>query len=152
MKKIIVLILLMFVVNTNVSAQEISKKYVKTLKKMFKASGTEESYQVVIKEYINIFKSNYTEIDASFWDEFEKDFLKVSIDDLTEMVAPVYVKYLTQDDLKAITKFYSSDIGVKLTKVTPDITVESMRIGEEWGRKMGEDIIERLEEEEKKSK
>jgi hypothetical protein len=150
MKNIIILMLFVLVGFSNVTAQEVNKKYMKTLKKMFELSGTEANYQVFITEYVDVVKRSFPDIDSDFWNEFEKDFLKVSIDDLTEMVAPIYVKYLTQDDLRALIKFYSSDIGLKLTEVTPAITLESMKIGEEWGKKMGEDIIERLEKENNK--
>lgn len=145
MKKILVLIVVVFIGFSNVNGQEVDKKYIKTLNKMFKVSGTEESYKAVTTQYLDMFKNNFPDVDVDFWKELENGVLKVSIEELTELIAPIYVKYLSLDDLKELIKFYQSDIGKKLTKVTPLITVESMKIGEEWGRKLGEDIAKKLE-------
>lgn len=145
MKKILVLIVVIFIGVSNVNGQEVNKKYIKTLNKMFKVSGTEESYKAVTTQYLDMFKHNFPDVDVDFWKELENGVLKVSIEELTELIAPIYIKYLSLDDLKELIKFYQSDIGKKLTKVTPLITVESMKIGEEWGRKLGEDIAKKLE-------
>lgn len=120
--------------------------YNATLKKMFQVSGSEKTYSTVIVQMISIFKEQYPAIDAAVWNEFADEFLQTSLDDLTEMLAPVYFKHLTQTDLEAIIDFYKSATGKKFASKTPMIMQESMQVGQVWGQKIGEEFSRKLEE------
>jgi hypothetical protein len=118
------------------------KEYSSTLKKMFELSGSEESYKVAIKQVIYVYKSK-NPYDVN-WDEIEKEFTKTSLNDLVEMLVPVYQKYMTIDDIKEIIKFYQTPIGRKYAKNTPFILQESMQVGQQWGQRIGKQIEEKL--------
>lgn len=120
--------------------------YSKTLQKMFEVSGTEESYKAVIKQVITMYKQQYANVDAKVWDDLEMEFSKTSLNDLTEMLVPVYSKYLAIEDLQAIIQFYESPVGKKFAENTPLIMQESMQIGQQWGRKIGEDLAKKIQE------
>jgi hypothetical protein len=53
-------------------------------------------------------------------------------DRIAERLIPIYAKYLTKDDVRRITEFYSSPAGRKLVTVTPAISLESAKVGQEW--------------------
>ena len=61
-----------------------------------------------------------------------------------DLVIPVYDKYYSDADIKALIKFYQSDIGKKTIKVMPNLIGESMKIGQAWGQKLGPVIEERV--------
>ncbi|MBP9883389.1 MAG: DUF2059 domain-containing protein [Chitinophagales bacterium] len=122
------------------------KVYARTLKKMFEVSGTEETYKTAITQMFTMYKQQYTEVDAEVWDEFEQEFLKTSLDDLVEMLVPVYYKYMTKEDLETLIAFYQTPAGVKFGKYTPMIMQESMQIGQEWGKKIGQEFQEKMKE------
>lgn len=130
---------------TSSLAQE-SDDYTATLKEMFKVAGTEESYKTVVLQMFDMFKRQYPTVSDSIWNGLESEFLKSSLDELTEMLSPVYAKYLTLEDLKAVIAFYNSPAGKNFSRSTPLILQESMQIGEQWGRKVGENFIKQLEE------
>lgn len=113
---------------------------------MFEATGTEEAYKVVINQMITMFKEQYSDMDSEEWDNLEKEFLKTSLNDLTEMLVPVYKKYFTEADLKEMIAFYNSPVGKKFAQKSPAIMKESMIIGQEWGRKIGEEFANKLEQ------
>jgi len=60
------------------------------------------------------------------------------------LVIPIYNKYYNEADIKALIKFYQTDIGKKTIEVMPNLIRESMMIGQEWGQKMGPVIQERV--------
>lgn len=120
--------------------------YATSLKKMFRASGTEESYQAAIKQMFTMFKEQSPNVKASVWDEYENEFLHTSINELVEMLVPVYKKYMSIDDLEAMIKFYETPVGQKYAKSTPLIMRESMEIGQKWGERIGEEIGHKLKE------
>jgi len=145
MKKIFLIIVLFVSVGVSAFGQTDSK-YRQTLKKMFEVSGSEESYQTAIKQLFTMYKQQYPNVDPSMWDDFEKEFTVVSIKELTEMLVPVYSKYLSIDDLQDLIKFYETPVGKKFAKSTPPIMQESMQIGQQWGMKMAQDFQKKMKE------
>ena len=77
-------------------------------------------------------------------DEAEKEMMKTLVDDLVEMLAPIYHKRLTLSDLQEITKFYESPVGKKMAAAQPAIATESMAVGQQWGMKIATKVQESL--------
>ncbi len=125
---------------------QVNKEYSKVLKKMFEVSGTEESYQVGITQMFTMFKQQYSSVESDVWDDLEKEFSKTSLNDLTEMLVPVYSKYLTLEDLQELIRFAETPVGKKFAKNTPLIMQESMQIGQQWGMKIGQDFEKKMKE------
>lgn len=143
MKKTIILLLAVFALSFNGMSQA-DNQYKTALKKMFEVSGTEEAYKEAIKQMVTMFKAQRSEVPSEIWDEFEQEFLNTSLTELVEMLAPVYSKYMTKEDLQQIVAFYDSPVGKKFAKSTPMITRESMEVGQAWGAKIGESFAEKL--------
>ena len=68
------------------------------------------------------------------------------MDELADMLAPVYEKHMTENDLKKIIEFYQTPVGKKYAEKTPLITQESMQVGQQWGMRIGQKVMERLKE------
>tara|TARA_B100001250_G_scaffold275835_1_gene238307 strand:+ start:238 stop:696 length:459 start_codon:yes stop_codon:yes gene_type:complete len=66
------------------------------------------------------------------------------LEDFVDLCIPVYMKFLSNRDLKNIIKFYKTPSGRKLAKHTPDMTQELTSIFETWGEKMGEEIAKKI--------
>ncbi len=143
-KKLLVLAILLTVTSTTFG--QVDREYTQTLKKMFEVSGSEESYQAVIKQMISMYKQQYSMVKADIWEELEKEVLKTSLDKLTEMLVPVYQKYMNLEDLRELIKFYETPVGKKFAKNTPLIMQESMQVGQEWGMKIGQDFVQKMKE------
>ena len=144
MKSISTLVLVLFY-NT-ISLAQADSKYSNTLKTMFEVSGTSESYQAVIKQTVNMLKQQHSEVSVEVWNDLEKEFLKTSLEDLVDLLVPVYSKYLDQNDLEKIINFYQTPAGKKLAGSTPLIMQESMQIGQQWGMKIGQEFEKKLRE------
>jgi hypothetical protein len=78
---------------------------------------------------------------TAIWTMFRE---KLNIDSFLEMFIAVYDKYLTHDEVKGLIQFYESPIGRRLVEITPQISQESFRIGQEWGQKIGQSVAEEL--------
>ena len=66
-------------------------------------------------------------------------------DEMIELVVPIYDKYLTHDEIKIIITFYETPVGKKMIAVLPQIMQESMAAGQQWGKEIGERVVERRE-------
>lgn len=69
-----------------------------------------------------------------------------NIESLKEAIIPIYDKYFTDDELKEMIRFYSSDLGRKAIKVMPSIMQEGMAAGQRWGESLGPQINRRIKE------
>jgi hypothetical protein len=61
-----------------------------------------------------------------------------------DLVIPLYGKYFSQADIKALIRFYQSEIGKKTIKVMPNLLQESMTLGQQWGQNLGPVIQQRV--------
>lgn len=143
MRKIILITTLILISNA-ISFGQVDNDYAITLKNMFEISGTENVYKAVIKQMFTMFKQQYSNAETELWEDLEKEFIKTSLNDIVEMLAPIYRKYMTQDDLEAIIKFYKTPVGKKFAENTPLIMQESMQIGQEWGIKIGQEFEKKM--------
>lgn len=144
MKKVLILFSLVLLVGS-VEGQD-KLDYGESLQKMFEVSGSQETFNVVIKQMFGMFKDQYSGVEGDIWNELEKEFKDSSMEELADMLTPVYQKYMTIEDLNELIKFYESPVGKKFAKNTPLITQESMQIGQQWGMKIGEDFAKKMEE------
>lgn len=136
----------MLVISTGCSLySQPSSEYNSTLKKMFEVSGSEDVYKTVIKQVIGMFKQNKN-VPEEIWVSLEKEFLLTSLNDMVEMLTPVYEKHLNQTDLEKLIEFYQSPVGKKFADKTPLIMQESMQVGQQWGMKIGQDFQIKLKE------
>ena len=59
-------------------------------------------------------------------------------DGMLESTIGVYVKHLEEQEIDALLKFYSSESGKKVAAAMPEITVDAMKAGQEYGKRAAE--------------
>jgi uncharacterized protein len=114
------------------------------IEKMLKLAGIEKQIPQMLAQVIARFKAQSPEISDEFWVKFQK---KVDPHEFVEEMIPLYDEYYTLDDLKAINAFYETPAGQKLLSVRPQIMQGSMKIGQEWGAKLGAEVEEEMRQE-----
>jgi hypothetical protein len=114
------------------------------IRKMLELTGTVKLTTQVLDQMIDTFKSQNSSVSADFWDRFEK---QMNPQDLVDKMVPLYDKYYTLDDLKAINAFYESPAGQRVLANSPLIMRESMQIGQEWGRNVAAQLMDQLKKE-----
>lgn len=145
MKNIVLFLGLSFILVTGAIGQ-VDTEYHKTLKKMLAMAGTEGTYKAAIKNMMSLIRQQYPNVSEEVWTELESEFLKTSLEDLTVMLVPIYQKYLSQDDLEKVIKFYETPVGKKFAKSSPLIMQESMQAGQQWGIKIGQAFMQKMQE------
>ncbi len=78
--------------------------------------------------------------------EFIDTFLELAKpEELIDLIVPLYVKAFDEQTLKDAIVFYESPAGRKLVEMQPQITQESMVLGQQWGMKLAEETQAVLE-------
>jgi hypothetical protein len=130
----------------SVATSHAQDAYNKKLHEYLEAGGAMETFKAAIKQMMGSFRQSATTVPSEFWDEAEKEMLGTSLNELVDLLAPVYKKHLSEADLDELIKFYKSSIGKKLAEKTPLITQESIQAGQAWGQKLGQRIVDKLKE------
>lgn len=112
------------------------------IKKLLVLTGSAKLGKQSMAFLLASFKKSMPQVPAEFWDEFMNE---VKEDDLIDLIAPIYAKHYTHDDIQKLIAFYETDIGQKSIQVTPLIMQESQLVGQQWGARLGEKVKERLE-------
>lgn len=144
MRKTILIFLLAFTVHC--SFGQTSPTYKRSLKQLLEVSGTEASFSTVIKQMMTMVKQGNPNVPTTIWNDFEQEMLNTSLDDLVEMLVPVYQKHLSQEDLNSLIAFYQTPAGKKYAEKTPLIMQESMQVGQQWGMQIAQKIQQKLSE------
>ena len=108
------------------------------IRKLIENTGVKANMKMVMTRMFETFRKKYPDVPADFWTQVESDS---SLDDLISRLVPVYARYYSIDDLKAINTFYESPTGRHMKEIQPQIVGASMLVGQQWGREMGAKIM-----------
>ncbi|MEN8929282.1 MAG: DUF2059 domain-containing protein [Flavobacteriales bacterium] len=113
------------------------------IKELLELTGSGKLGLQVMNQLVENFKKAFPDVNQNFWDEFMKE---INPDDLINMVIPVYEKYYTSAEITQLIAFYKTPIGQKTIAATPQITQDSMKVGQKWGRELAEKVVKKLEQ------
>ena len=145
-KTFILLVLLTFSVNLHA---ELTPEKRAEIEKMLKLTGSEKMVDQMMTQMISSMRTGMPQAPGDFWDKF---CAKIKPRELMDQILPVYDKYYTLDDLKALNAFYSSPVGQKVMATLPQVMQESMQIGQAWGQKIAAEAVAEIEATKKTTK
>ena len=147
MNKLVILpLLIVFSLVVTVQAN-VSPEKRKEIEKMLRLTGVEKLSEQIANQMLTSLRTQLPQVPETFWTKFQQ---KMNTRDLIEKIIPVYDKYYTIEDLKAINAFYETSAGQKVISALPQLMQETLKIGEEWGQKIGQEAAEEAEIELKK--
>ncbi len=78
---------------------------------------------------------------------FAKFHSKANLQQVLDLIVPIYDKYLSDEEIKGLIKFYQTPLGQKMVRVMPQLTNESQGESRKWGENLGrQSMIEVLSE------
>jgi len=139
MKRLILLVLVTIFVSVSAVQADIPQEKRKEIEKMLQLTGMEKLMEQMKSQMLSALKTQMTQVPEAFWTKFQE---KMDTHELLEKIIPLYDKYYTLEDLKAVNAFYESPAGQRVLSNMPQIMQESMKIGQEWGAKIGKQAAE----------
>ena len=147
MKTLLILFISIACFNQSLFAQsEVSEAYEAELLKMIKISGQDQTYAIAIDHMLALYQQQSPEVSAEKWKKVVEVLKTKSTASLAELLAPIYAKHVTRNEIQELNKFYTTEIGAKLASVTPIITKETMQVGQVWGQSLALEIDKVLKE------
>jgi hypothetical protein len=137
MKKIIFIFLLTVGVVFSVHSQTKRQDIVRLLEMQDTKAQAAQMFDLMMPNLISM----VPDVPSAFWTTFKS---MLDLDSFVNLLIPIYDRHFSHDDIRGLIQFYESPIGRKLLSVTPQITRESYVAGQEWGQKLGQDIVNEL--------
>ncbi|MDR2314070.1 MAG: DUF2059 domain-containing protein [Spirochaetaceae bacterium] len=109
--------------------------------RLLELTGAKNLAKQTLEMFIPKMKVLVPSVSQEFWDLFME---KMDLDVFIKSYIPLYDRYYTLEEIKALIAFYESPVGKKVVEVAPLITAESLSLGEEWGLLMGKLILEEM--------
>lgn len=134
------ILITVFLFPTVINAEPASPENIKSLMQL---TGSGELGVQMMNQMLPALKKMIPDAPESFWVDVMSE---VDAGDFEDMVVPVYQKYLTEEDIKAINSFYQTNAGKKLIRVQPAIIQESMIAGQQWGQKLARQVLLKYQE------
>ena len=147
MKQLILLLLAITVCSLSPARADVSPEKRAQIEKLLQLTGTERLMGQMENQLIASFRAQMPQVPEAFWTKFQQ---KMNTREMLDLIIPVYDKYYTLDDLKAVNAFYQTPVGQKVLSTLPQVMQETMKIGQEWGEKKGEEAAREAEQEMKK--
>ena len=137
MKKII----LSFLLCVTASFAFCQSAKIENIKKLLDLTGSGKMGAQVAQAMIASFQQSYSDVPDEYWESVKNE---IHAEDIVKLVIPIYDKYYSEEDVQQLIDFYESPIGKKVISATPLIMQESMKAGQEWGKSIGEKVVEKL--------
>ncbi|MEO8795701.1 MAG: DUF2059 domain-containing protein [Daejeonella sp.] len=141
MKKLFFLILLTGFCSNSFS-QTSSKA--DNIRKILESTGVADQGIIAMQNMFQSYKTSMPDVPTEFWDNVSKEFTANS---LIELIVPIYEKYYSEEDIRQLAEFYQSPLGKKIISTLPNVTADSMKAGQEWGKSIAEKIMLKLQNE-----
>ena len=90
------------------------------------------------------------DIDAAGRGQLRAEFERIQLDNLTDIMkdAPaIYARHFTAQELRDMTAFYRTPTGQKMLERLPTVMQQSMQLGQTYGKKIGDEVMQRMIEE-----
>ena len=123
---------------------DVSPEKRKEIEKMLRLTGMEKLMGQMETQLIASLKAQMPQASQLFWTKFEQ---RINTRELIEKLIPLYDKYYTTEDIRAVNAFYETPTGQKLISTLPQVMQEAMKVGQEYGEKMAKQAAEEAEQE-----
>jgi len=126
-----------------------TSEFEKDIERFLSINGSTATYDLAFEQMVAQFKMKRADAPDEIWKEVRVQIFDKEISTLNKMLIPIYMKYFTHSEIKALIEFYQSPIGKKMTGTISPITNESLQISQKWiiglGQKMNAFILAKVD-------
>jgi hypothetical protein len=109
-------------------------------------NGSITAYDMAFEQLISHFRQIRSGAPESLWSDLRSQILEHEVRTLNKLLVPIYKRYFSHDEIKALVAFYQTPAGAKFTGTIGLITREATEISQEWAIGLGQKIVEYLEQ------
>lgn len=107
---------------------------IQNIKRLIQIQGSLDDLKKKIDSQILAFREKTAELPPDYMVKVKNAFDEKDLETLSERFVSVYDKYLTDEEMVELVKFYESPVGQRVTKAMPQIASEQSAIAREWAQ------------------
>lgn len=108
--------------------------------KLLEVTGAADMGKKMMDQMLDQFR-RMPGLPPGFIEEFKRS---ADTSSLSKLIVPIYMKHVEEKDLDGVLAFMSTDIGKRWLAAQPKIAEESMKAGQDWGRKTAQEVMQKL--------
>lgn len=120
-----------------------SSSVVEDIDRLIRVTGYEQMLPAMLDQMVAPLKSINPQVPEEVWDELIAQF---DASEMIDLMVPVYQKHFTHDEIRQLLEFYSTPLGRKIIAVLPAVTQECIAIGQDYGLRAAQRVIQRLQD------
>ena len=106
---------------------------------------------LIVAQMFEALKAADKEVPDRAYDALEDEVISTINDAIasgsfSELMYPIYRKYLSRTDLEAMVRFYRTEEGKRIAEAIPVMAQEAMQAGQVWGTNLSPEIARRVRE------
>lgn len=114
------------------------------IRELMRVTGMADLGRKMLANILGSMKQTMPKVPDEFW---QRMAAQAKIEDLMEMVIPIYSSHFTLDEINQLIAFYSTPLGKKVLGEMPGVMQECMTAGRKWGEDLGAQVVDQLEKE-----
>ena len=138
--KYLLSIALLVIAISHTSAQ--GDEFDKDVGEFLRINGSTSAFAMASEHFLLQYRNVNSNIPDDQWNDFRMHYIDREIAALHLLLIPLYKRYFTHEEIKALIKFYRSPLGKKVTGTIDPIARESMTVATEWANGLEERIAE----------
>jgi hypothetical protein len=129
--------------NQAVPAPHMDSVKVQAIRHLLDVMGVRKTMLAAQDGMLAIYQRTMPSVPTDFWKEMQAEMVSESFLDL---IIPIYDKHYSLEDIRTLSAFFETPTGQRYVAEQPAMMKESMAVGAEWGRQVGEKIMKKLKE------
>lgn len=112
------------------------------IEELLELTGSEDQYVQIMNLVVASVKQSFPEVPNDWWERF---LAKVDPTEIDGLVAGIYDKYFTAEEITALIEFNRTPVGRAINAKMPMVMQESFMAGQQWGQGLAEEVLRELE-------
>jgi len=113
------------------------------IRRLLEVTGTTKTMPEARDQMIAEFRKALPGVPSEFWEDFRKE---INIDEVVDLMVPVYDKHLSLEEIKAANAFFATPAGKRFAEKMPVVSAEGFEVSRKWGEAKGRLVADRLKE------
>lgn len=134
------------VAKAETSGPEVRWRKERKVRRLMELTGAEDAGKQMLEMMTEQF-AHMPHIPKGFMEKFRELAERQS---MVDMLVPVYMKHLNEEDLDAAIAFHESPAGKRFLAAQPQVMQEAKEVGEKWGVRLAEQTLRELAEDERR--
>ncbi|MBQ9094070.1 MAG: DUF2059 domain-containing protein [Prevotella sp.] len=129
---------------TDKGQDKVVEEYRASLEQLLEVSGAKTTMSAQLPHLMKMLRDVCPDVPEEVMNKIENKFRDLFLNNIMSLYTPIYMRYMTIDEVKEFTAFYNTPLGRKVAMVMPTLSVELAQAGRSAGEDIAKEVLEEL--------